>query len=156
MTHAVAHKHENEEEWLWRQKRDALSTAVLAQLVNWQYGGKSTGKNRYSVERPEMCNSSGGNEEKQNEDVESVMARLYPSGRGQGGERKKTKKCKSTCSCRHHIFVIIRKSALFSFNIMRQRLRQCKLLKNGNATEASRDKREVSRDNLKKHPNSQP
>ena len=33
-------------------------------------------------------NSSGGNEDKQNEDVESVMARLYPSGRGQGGERK--------------------------------------------------------------------
>ena len=33
-------------------------------------------------------NSSGGEEEKQNEDVESVMARLYPSGRGQGGERK--------------------------------------------------------------------
>ena len=26
-------------------------------------------------------NSSGGNEDKQNEDVESVMARLYPSGR---------------------------------------------------------------------------
>ena len=37
------------------------------------------------------CNSSGGNEKKQNEDVESVMARLYPSGRGQGGERKRLK-----------------------------------------------------------------
>ena len=37
------------------------------------------------------CNSSGGNEDKQNEDVESVMARLYPSGRGQGGERKRLK-----------------------------------------------------------------
>ena len=36
-------------------------------------------------------NSSGGNEKKQNEDVESVMARLYPSGRGQGGEGKRLK-----------------------------------------------------------------
>ena len=36
-------------------------------------------------------NSSGDNEEKQNEDAESVMARLYPSGRGQGGERKRLK-----------------------------------------------------------------
>ena len=36
-------------------------------------------------------NSSSGNEEKQNEYVESVMARLYPSGRGQGGERKRLK-----------------------------------------------------------------
>ena len=33
-------------------------------------------------------NSSGGNKEKENEDAESVMARLYPSGRGQGGEKK--------------------------------------------------------------------
>ena len=33
-------------------------------------------------------NSSGGNEEKQNEDADSVMARLYPSGKGQGGEKK--------------------------------------------------------------------
>ena len=32
---------------------------------------------------------SGGKEDKQNEDVESVMARLYPIERGQGGERKK-------------------------------------------------------------------
>ena len=37
------------------------------------------------------CNSSSSNEEKQNEDVESVMAGLYPSGRGQGGERKRLK-----------------------------------------------------------------
>ena len=29
------------------------------------------------------CNSSGGNK-----DVESVMAKLYQSGRGHGGERK--------------------------------------------------------------------
>ena len=36
-------------------------------------------------------NSSGGNEDKKNEDVESVMARLYPSGRGQDGERKRLK-----------------------------------------------------------------
>ena len=36
-------------------------------------------------------NSSGGNEERQNEDVESVIARLYPSGRSQGGERKRLK-----------------------------------------------------------------
>ena len=36
-------------------------------------------------------NSSGGYEERQNEDVESVMARLYPSGRSQGGERKRLK-----------------------------------------------------------------
>ena len=50
-------------------------------------------------------NSSGGNEDKQNEDVESVMARLYSSGRGQGGERKRLKKCKSTCSCRRHILL---------------------------------------------------
>ena len=52
VTHAAAHKHENEVEWFWRQKRDALSTAFSAQLVNWQCGGKSIGKNRYSVERP--------------------------------------------------------------------------------------------------------
>ena len=32
---------------------------------------------------------SGGKEDKQIEDVESVMARLYPIERGQGGERKK-------------------------------------------------------------------
>ena len=32
-------------------------------------------------------NSSGGNEE-QNKDIEYVMARLYPNGRSQGGERK--------------------------------------------------------------------
>ena len=50
VTHAAARKHEKEEEWLWRQKRDALSTVVSAQLVNLQYGGKSIGKNRYSVE----------------------------------------------------------------------------------------------------------
>ena len=35
--------------------------------------------------------SSGGNEDKQHEDVESVMARPCPSGRGQGGERKRLK-----------------------------------------------------------------
>ena len=52
VTHAAVHEHENEEEWFWRKKRDTLSTAVSAQLVNWQYGGKSIGKNRYSVERP--------------------------------------------------------------------------------------------------------
>ena len=52
VTHAAADKHENEVEWFWRQKRDALSTAFSTQLVNWQYGGKSVGKNRYSVERP--------------------------------------------------------------------------------------------------------
>ena len=40
-------------------------------------------------------------------------------------------------------------SASFSFSIMRQRRRQCKLQKNGNTTEASRDKREVSRDKRK-------
>ena len=44
-------------------------------------------------------NSSGGNEEKQNEDVESVMA-----WKRSGWWKKKTKKCKSTCTCRHHIF----------------------------------------------------
>ena len=52
VTHSAAHKHENEVDWFWRQKRDALSTAFSAQLVNWQYRGKSIGKNRYSVERP--------------------------------------------------------------------------------------------------------
>ena len=53
VTHAAAHKHENQVElWFWHQKRDALSTVFSAQLVNWQYGGKSIGKNRYSVERP--------------------------------------------------------------------------------------------------------
>ena len=52
VTQAVAHKYENEEEWFWHQKRDALSTAVSAQVVNWQYGEKSIGKNKYSVERP--------------------------------------------------------------------------------------------------------
>ena len=52
VTQAAVHKHENEEEWFWRQKRDTLSTAISAQLVNWQYGGKSIGKNRHSVERP--------------------------------------------------------------------------------------------------------
>ena len=52
MTYAAAHKRENEVEWFWRQKRDALSTAFLAQVVNWQYDRKSVGKNRYSVERP--------------------------------------------------------------------------------------------------------
>ena len=51
VTHAAARKHEKEVEWFWRQKRGALSTAVSAELVNWQYGGKSIGKNRYSVER---------------------------------------------------------------------------------------------------------
>ena len=50
VTHAATHKHENEVEWFWRQKRDTLSTAFSAQLVNWQYGGKSIGKNGYSVE----------------------------------------------------------------------------------------------------------
>ena len=49
---AAAHKHKNEVEWLWRQKRDALSTSFSAQLVNWQYSEKSIGKNRYSVQRP--------------------------------------------------------------------------------------------------------
>ena len=52
VTHAAAHKRENEVEWFWRQKRDALSTAFSPQVVNRQYGGKSIGKNRYSVERP--------------------------------------------------------------------------------------------------------
>ena len=67
-----------------------MSTAVSVQLVNWQYGGKSIGKKGILLNDLER-NSSGGNEEKQNEDVESVMARLYPSGRGQGGERKRLK-----------------------------------------------------------------
>ena len=55
VTHAAAHKHENEVDWFWPQKKDALSTgltAFSAQLVNWQYGGKSIGKNRFPVERP--------------------------------------------------------------------------------------------------------
>ena len=37
-------------------------------------------------------NSSNGNEDKENEDVESVMARLYPSGRG---ERKRPKNART-------------------------------------------------------------
>ena len=90
VTHAAGHKHENEEEWFWRQKRYALSTAVSGQLVNWQYGGKSIGKIGILLNDLER-DSSGGNEEKQNEDVESVMARLYSSARGQGGERKRLK-----------------------------------------------------------------
>ena len=52
VNHAAVHKHENDVEWFWHQKRDALSTAFSAQLVNWQFGGKSIGKNRFSVERP--------------------------------------------------------------------------------------------------------
>ena len=56
-------------------------------MINWQYGGKSIGKYRFLLNDLEH-NSSGGNEDKQNEDVESVMARLYPSGKGQSGERK--------------------------------------------------------------------
>ena len=52
VTHAAAHRHENEVDWFWRQKRNALSTAFSAQLVNWQYGGNSIGKNGFSVERP--------------------------------------------------------------------------------------------------------
>ena len=52
--HSAAQKHKNEVERFWRQKRDALSTAFSAQLVNWQYGEKGIGKNRYSVERPGM------------------------------------------------------------------------------------------------------
>ena len=44
VTHAAAHKHKNEVEWIWSQKRDSLSTAFSAQLVNWQYGEKSIGK----------------------------------------------------------------------------------------------------------------
>ena len=54
VTHAAALKHEKEMEWFWYQKRNALSTAISALLVNWQYGGKSIGNNRYSVERPGM------------------------------------------------------------------------------------------------------
>ena len=52
VTHAATQKHENEVEWFWLQKRDALLTAFSVQLVNWQYGGRSIGKSRYSVERP--------------------------------------------------------------------------------------------------------
>ena len=54
LTCVAAHKHENEVEWFWRQKRDTFSTAFSAQLVNWQYSGKSIAKNRYSFERPGM------------------------------------------------------------------------------------------------------
>ena len=34
VTHAATHKHENEVEWFWRQKRDTMSTTYSAQL-NW-------------------------------------------------------------------------------------------------------------------------
>ena len=108
MTHAAVHKHENEEEWFLCQKRDTLSTAISAQLVNWQYGGKSIGKNRYSVERS-GTNSSGGNEERQSEDVESVMTRLYPSGRSQGGERKRLKNVRAHAATGTKFFIRIRK-----------------------------------------------
>ena len=94
MTHAATHKHENDVELFWHQKRDTLSTAFSAQLVNWQYGGKRIEKIGILLNDLER-NSSGGNEDKQNEDVESVMARLYPSGRGQCGERKRPKNVKT-------------------------------------------------------------
>ena len=89
VTHAAAHQHEVE--WFWRQKRDALSTTFSAQLFNWQ---KSIGKIGILLNDLER-NSSGSNEDKQNENVESVLARLYPSGRGQGGERKRLKNVKT-------------------------------------------------------------
>ena len=57
-------------------------------------------------------NSSGGNEYKQNEDVESVMARLYPSGRGQGGERKTLKNVRAHAAADAIFFIRIRKMSL--------------------------------------------
>ena len=57
-------------------------------------------------------NSSGGNEEKQNEDVESVMARLYPSERGQGGERKRLNNVKAYVAADTILFIRIRKISL--------------------------------------------
>ena len=57
-------------------------------------------------------NSSSGNEEKQNEDVESVMARLYPSGRGQGGERQRLKNVRAHSAGDIVFFIRIRKISL--------------------------------------------
>ena len=56
--------------------------------------------------------SSGGNEDKQNEDVESVLARLYPSGRGQGGERKRLKHVRADAAADTIFFIRIRKISL--------------------------------------------
>ena len=68
LTHAATDKHENEAEWFWRQKRDTLSTAFSAQLDNWQYGKKVLEKIGILLNDLKR-NSSGGNEDKQNEDV---------------------------------------------------------------------------------------
>ena len=57
-------------------------------------------------------NSLGGNEEKQNEDVESVMARLYPSGTGQDGERKRLKNVRAHAAADIIFFIRIRKVSL--------------------------------------------
>ena len=57
-------------------------------------------------------NSSGGNEGKQNEDDESVMARFYPSGRGQGGERKRPNNVRAYADADTILFIRIRKISL--------------------------------------------
>ena len=76
VTHVAAHKHENEVGWFWRQKRE--TPCQLPFQLNWLTGSmvekilEKIGILLNDLER----NSSGGNEDKQNEDVESVMARL--------------------------------------------------------------------------------
>ena len=54
-------------------------------------------------------NSSGGNVERQSEDAGSAMARLYPSGRSQGGERKSLKNVRAHAATDTKFFIRIRK-----------------------------------------------
>ena len=88
-------------------------------------------------------NSSGGNEDKQNEDVESVMARLYPSGRDQGGERKRLKHVRAHAAADAIFFIRMTKISLVFL--------WCYATKGATMQTAKERQRQekVSRDNLK-------
>ena len=85
-----------------------MSTVFAAQLVNWQYGRESIGKIGILLNDLKR-NSSSGNEDKQNEDAESVIARLYPSGRG---ERERLKNVRADAATDVIFFIRIRKISL--------------------------------------------
>ena len=110
VTHAAAHKHE-EVEWFWHQREMPCQQPFQLNWLTGSMAGKVLEKISFLLNDLER-NSSGGNEDKQNEDVESVMARLYPSGRGQGGKRKGLKHVRAHAAADAIFFIRIKKISL--------------------------------------------
>ena len=71
MSQAAAHKHENEVEWFGRQRRDAFSFQLPSQL-NWFTGSMAEKVlEKIGILLNDLArNSSGGNDDKQNEELD--------------------------------------------------------------------------------------